>query len=87
MVPFSAPPGYDPADFELQRCYLLSELAAGKTPHSPWGILPYHGYPSSKSMKLDACYGMSAVGIDAVGIAVGYANAPQAQRKEIYDKI
>ena len=86
MVPFAPPPGYDPADFELQRRYLLAELAAGKTPHRPWGNLAYHGYPSSKDMKFDACCGMSAVGIDAVGLAVGYANTTRAQRKEIYDK-
>ena len=83
MVPFAPPPGYDPADFELQRRYLLSE---GTSPHHPWGNLQYHSYPSSKAMKYDACCGMSAVGIDAVGLAVGYVNATRAQRKEIYDK-
>ena len=86
MVPFAPPPAYDPADFELQRRYLLSELKAGKDPRHPWGNLPYHGYPSSKAMKFDACCGMSAVGIDAAGLAVGYANATRAQKKEIYDK-
>ena len=70
-------------DFELQRRYLLSE---GTSPHHPWGNLQYHSYPSSKAMKYDACCGMSAVGIDAVGLAMGYVNATRAQRKEIYDK-
>lgn len=86
MVPFAPPPAYDPADFELQRRYLLAELKAGKDPHRPWGNLQYNSYPSSKAMKYDACCGMSAVGIDAAGLAVGYANSTRAQRKEIYDK-
>ena len=86
MVPFAPPPGYDPADFELQRRYLQTELKGGHDPHRPWGNLGYHSYPSSKAMKYDACCGMSAVGIDAAGLAVGYANASRAQRKEIYDK-
>ena len=86
IVPFAPPPGYDPADFELQRRYLLSELKAGKDPQRPWHNFPYSGYPSSKAMKFDACCGQSPVGIDAVGLAVGYANGTRAQRKEIIDK-
>ena len=68
MVPITAPPGYDPNDFELARRYLLAEIAAGKTPSTPWSDLTYHGYEQlSKPMKLDACCGDSAVGIDAPG--------------------
>ena len=86
MAPFEKPEGYDPIDFELQRRLLQTEIAHGKTPSLPWGNLNYHGYPSSKDMKYDACCGKSPVGIDAVGLAVGYANATRAQRKVIYDK-
>ena len=86
MVSFAPPPGYNPADFELQRRYLLSELKAGKDPQRPWHNFPYSSYPSSKAMKFDACCGQSPVGIDAVGLAVGYANGTRAQRKEIIDK-
>ena len=77
---------HDPADFELQRRYLLTELKAGQDPHRPWDTHQYANYPSSKAMKYDVCCGMSAVGIDAVGLAVGYVNATRAQKREIYDK-
>ena len=87
MVPVKQPQGYNPDDFELQRRYLQAEVKAGKDPHKPWGYLVYKAYPSSKKdMKYDACCGMSPVGIDAVGLAVGYSNGTRAQRKEIYDK-
>jgi len=43
MVPITAPPGYDPKDFELPRRYLLTELAKNITPSTPWGDLTYHG--------------------------------------------
>lgn len=86
MVPLPKPPGYDPADFELPRRYLLAEIAANHTISIPWGNLVYNGYPSTKPMKYDACCGMSSVGIDAAGLAVGYASGTRAERKEIYDK-
>ena len=74
MVPVTAPPGYDPKDFELARRYLLAEIAAGKTPSTPWGDLTYHGYEKlSKPMKFDACCGDSAVGIDAPGASPSVA--------------
>jgi hypothetical protein len=74
MVPVTAPPGYDPKDFELARRYLLAEIAAGKTPSTPWGDLTYHGYEQlSKPMKFDACCGDSAVGIDAPGASPSVA--------------
>ena len=88
MVPYAPPPGYDPADFELQRRYLLAELAAGKDPTRPWNNFTYDtSYPSSKSVKYDAWNGIAPVGIDAVGLAgsMGYVNATRAQRKAIYD--
>ena len=86
MVPIKQPQGYNPDDFELQRRYLLAEVKAGKNPHKPWGNLNYKSYPSSKDMKYDACCGLSPIGIDAVGLAVGYSNGTRAKRKEIYDK-
>ena len=85
-TPLKKPLGYDPKDFELQRRYLLAEIAANDSISMPWSYLEYHGYPSSKPMKYDACCGMGSVGIDAAGLAVGYASATRAQRKEIYDK-
>ena len=55
MVPFAPPPGYDPADFELQRRYLVAELAAGKDPTRPWSNVSYDAsYPSSKARKYNA---------------------------------
>jgi hypothetical protein len=91
MVAVTPPPGYDPADFELPRRYLRAELAANKTPSTPWGDLTYHGYQQlPKSMKYDACCGAAAVGIDATGLAVkagnriaNYANASRRQRAAI----
>lgn len=86
VAPFTEPPGYDPEDFELPRRYLMSQLENGKNPTLPWSNLGYHSYPRKKSGKYDACCGYSSVGIDAVGLAVGYANANRAERKVIYDK-
>ena len=87
MVPITAPPGYDPADFELPRRLLLAELAAGKSVSAPWELLPYHGYEQlRRDMKYDACCGKSPVGIDAVGLAaqpVNYATATRAERGRI----
>ena len=52
MVPVTEPEGYNPADFELSRRYVLAELAAGKTPSSPWADYTYHGYEQlKKQMK------------------------------------
>ena len=82
-VPVTPPPKYDPQDFEIARRFVLAELAAGGHVGSPWGNMAYRAYPSSKPMKHDACCGNGAVGIDAAGLAVGYANATRAQRKEI----
>ena len=87
MVPVKQPQGYNPDDFELQRRYIQAEVKAGKSPHRPWGYLGYSAYPTHiKDRKYDACCGSSPVGIDAVGLAVGYSNGTRAQRKEIYDK-
>ena len=86
-VPITAPAGYDPADFELARRYLRAELAANKTPSTPWGDLAYHGYEQlPKAMKFDACCGGAAVGIDVTGLASeagnGIANYAIATRKQ-----
>ena len=85
MVPLSEPPGYNKDDFELPRRYVENELAMGRNLTLPWNNLPYHGYPEFKATKLDACCGPSPVGIDAVGLAVGYADGTRAKRKELYD--
>ena len=86
IVPLKKPPEYDPKDFELQRRYLLAQIAANDSISMPWGYSAFKAYPSSKPMKYDACCGSSSVGIDAAGLAVGYASATRAQRKEIYDE-
>ena len=84
-APFLRPSGYNPHDFELHRRYIKHELNEGHDPVLPYSHLGYHGYPEYKASKFDACCGNSPVGIDAVGLAVGYAEASRAKRKEIYD--
>ena len=86
MVPITAPPGYNPDDFELSRMYLYEEASEQQGPKSIHGaILSISGYPENKAMKYDACCGKASIGIDAVGLAVGYPNTTRAKRKEIYD--
>ncbi len=77
-VPIQAPPGYSTERFELARRYAS---AAGGEPHSPWGNLPYRSYPPGD--KFDACCGNSPMGIDAAGLARGYANGTYAERDAI----
>ena len=86
-VPFSPPPDYDPQDFELPRRLLQDDTAARKKPHTPWGNLKYSKYPNSvvKAEKYDACCGSAPVGIDAVGLAVGYSVANRTERQKIYN--
>ena len=86
QVPFPKPDGYDPMDFELSRRSLQKELNLTLAPSMPWGNLVYHGYPSTKAMKYDACCGYGPVGIDAVGLADDYPVASRARRKEIYNQ-
>ena len=85
MVPFQEPPGYDSRDFELAQRLLEQEIQMNKSLSYPWSNLDYRAYPKEKSMKYDACCGSSPVGIDAAGLAVGYASGSRAKRKEIYD--
>ena len=86
-VPFPEPPDYDPMDFELSRRLLINDLAAGKHPTAPWGNLGYNSYPTKvlNASKYDACCGDASVGIDAVGLAVGYATANRTERQNIYN--
>ena len=86
QVPFPKPDGYDPMDFELSRRSLRKELNLTLAPSMPWSNLVYHGYPSTKAMKYDACCGYGPVGIDAVGLADDYPVASRARRKEIYNQ-
>ncbi len=86
-VPFTEPPGYDPRDFELSRRLNLADMVYSHTQHGPWQNLLYKGYPSglTNTFKFDACCGNSPVGIDAVGLAVGYPTANRTQRKQYYN--
>lgn len=87
-VPFPEPAGYNPLDFELARRLLLDDLEADITPDFPWNNLGYMSYPSHivNASKYDACCGFASVGIDAAGLAVGYATASRAERRRIYNE-
>ncbi len=86
-VPFTEPPGYDPRDFELSRRLNLADLYFRTSTQKPWSNLGYNGYPVEqvRAYKYDACCGNSPVGIDAVGLAVGYPTANRRQRKQYYN--
>ena len=86
-VPIPEPPGYDPRDFELSRRLNLQDIRFQDTIERPWQNLEYKGYPGEilRSYKFDACCGSASVGIDAVGLAVGYATANRTQRKQFYN--
>lgn len=84
-VPITPPLNYNPADFELARRLVLAELRSGKSLSQPWLYLDYMGYSQipERTMKYDACCGFSPVGIDATGLAVGYATATRATRAQM----
>ncbi len=86
-VPFPKPPNYNPEDFELSRRLNLDDIANNRTIRLPWIPYDYSNYPSDivKAQKYDACCGSAPIGIDAVGLAVGYATANRTQRKQYYD--
>ena len=92
MVPVTQPLGYNPIDFELARRLVLAEVAAidEKRPNydsisRPWILYPYNRYDNTNRtfMKFDACCGNSPFGIDAPGLALGYANASRSERQRI----
>lgn len=84
-VPVTPPEGYNPEDFELARRLVLVEQAIGRNLSQPWSTLNYSGYERIPGafMKYDGCCGMSPVGIDAVGLARGYATASRSERIQI----
>jgi len=91
-VPVAPPEGYDPKDFELARRHVLSQLAHNASLVEPWFHYEYMNYDkipnkSNISMKYDACCGFSPVGIEAVGLGRGYANASRASRRRIAQDI
>lgn len=85
-VPVTAPEGYDPADFELARRLVQTEVSENMEVSAPWMYLDYMEYnriPNTKRVKFDACCGTSPFGIDNPGLAVGYANATRAEKQII----
>jgi hypothetical protein len=85
-VPVTAPEGYDPADFELARRLVQTEVRDNIEVSAPWLYLDYMEYsriPNATHIKFDACCGMSPFGIDNPGLAVGYANATRAEKEII----
>lgn len=85
QAPFTPPPGYATEFFELSRRLIAGEVAAKKSIRLPWGNLAYSSYPPAN--KLDACCGSGPVGIDAVGLEMGYINGSRAERQAIYNYI
>ncbi|KAL6057338.1 Xanthan lyase [Balamuthia mandrillaris] len=83
QAPFTPPPAYHTADFEIARRYLQEELKAfGEAGvDQPWGNLRYRSYPPAN--KFDACCGNASVGIDPPGLAVGYPNGTLTDRQRI----
>jgi FAD dependent oxidoreductase len=98
-VDIGEPRGYNPDDFELVRRLVLSELEKIKAGQrhqlsDPFMRLDYAGYKqligweSPRSyMKYDACCGNGPVGIDAVGLGRGYANATRQERARMAAEI
>jgi len=80
-IPVYPPEDYNPADFELVRRALRTEQYAHRP---PWGNLIYRNYPPHD--KYDVCCGDGPVGIEAVGLALGYPNATRKQRVEFVKK-
>ncbi|KAL6075547.1 Xanthan lyase [Balamuthia mandrillaris] len=83
QAPFTPPPAYRTADFEIARRYLQEELKAfGENGvEQPWGNLRYRSYPPAN--KFDACCGNASVGIDPPGLAAGYPNGTLTDRQRI----
>lgn len=85
-VPVTPPADYNPFDFELARRLVQSELLNEVSLSEPWLHLDYMGFPREltsdghDTMKYDACCGWSPMGIDAVGLSLGYANASRQER-------
>lgn len=84
-VNVTPPPHYNSRDFKLARRLIRMELSLGRNLTEPWGAMNYSGYERipHRLMKYDGCCGNSPVGIDAVGLARGYATASRDERKVI----
>jgi hypothetical protein len=81
-IPITPPRNFKATDFELARRLVMAERRHNKSLSQPWLYLDYMGYGQipNMTMKYDACCGFSPVGIDATGLAVGYATASRAER-------
>ena len=93
-VPITPPLGYNPRDFELARRLIRANRKRNQTLRAPYLHLEYVGYDklanatfphetNQSFMKYDACCGISPVGVDAVGLAEGYATANRQKRQRI----
>jgi hypothetical protein len=84
-VAVTPPDDYRAADFEVVRRLVVAERRLNISLSEPWLYLDYMGYSRipERIMKYDGCCGVGPVGIDAVGLAVGYANASRALRAKI----
>jgi hypothetical protein len=84
-VAVTPPDGYHSADFEIARRLVVAERRLNISLSEPWLYLDYMGYSRipNKMMKYDGCCGVGPVGIDVVGLAVGYANASRTLRTKI----
>jgi hypothetical protein len=84
-VAVTPPDGYHSADFEIARRLVVAERRLNISLSEPWLYLDYMGYGRipDRMMKYDGCCGVGPVGIDVVGLAVGYANASRALRAKI----
>ena len=80
-VPILPPAGYDPDDFELARRYIQELKRSGDQVYTPWRPDAYPSYPPRN--KYDAWDGATPLGIDTVGLAVGYSNGTYAEREAI----
>jgi hypothetical protein len=86
-VPLTPPANYNPQDFELARRLIRRENAMNRSLSEPWLYMEYSGYrhDNNSFVKYDACCGGSPIGIDAIGLSVGYATATRSERIKIAD--
>jgi hypothetical protein len=84
-VAVTPPDGYNSTDFEVARRLVVAERRLNISLSEPWLYLDYIGYSRipDRMMKYDGCCGVGPVGIDVVGLAVGYANASRTLRVKI----
>jgi hypothetical protein len=79
-VPWPAPKGYNPDDFELMQRVLDATGSANSFTHMPPGA--YHGYPGPKK-KYDLCCGITVAASDQPTLNKGWASASWERRAEI----